>query len=254
LGPGSVVADLHELEVALRCLEQRSHLAALSEVPQKLRKEPNVGLRIQQVLIAQFLRKLVAHSLLEGRRARATLVHQLVIDHVACRALQILHLVGDHTAVEYLDESFLDFIETQRLAALAEQDERDRVALGIVHLGLHKVVVTAYIDIQALEAAVADNVRQDKHQRRLLVFGSLFGKLLDLNDAEQVAHQTSRLLREGIVEAEYVLADHLRVLKSWARVRVNAANMLREDPSLHLLLTSTALLFLETTLNIELVT
>ena len=84
----------------MSCLEQGGHLAALREVPQQLREEADVGLRVQQVLVAQLLGLLVADGLLEGRCAGAALVHEAVVDHVAHRALQVLHLVGNNSPVE----------------------------------------------------------------------------------------------------------------------------------------------------------
>ena len=77
-------------------------------------------------------------------------------------------------------------------------------------------------------------------------------ELLDLDEPQEVALQVLRLLLEGRVDAEDVLADHLRVLEGRVGVLLVGADVLGEFPALQLELSPATLLLLQSFLRIEL--
>jgi len=70
-----------------------------SEVPDELHEELDVCHLVQEVLVSQFVWLLVADCLQIGTGAVAVLADDGVLHHVALFALQVLHLVGDQSAI-----------------------------------------------------------------------------------------------------------------------------------------------------------
>ena len=70
-----------------------------SEVPHKLHEQLDVCHLVKEVLVSQFVWLLVADRLQVGAGAVAVLADDGVLYHLALFALQVLHLVGDQSAI-----------------------------------------------------------------------------------------------------------------------------------------------------------
>lgn len=108
-------------------------------------------------------------------------------------------------------------METERLAASTEPGRWNRVAI-VVRLAIIEIMVSADVDILALEAGCADDIGQDQNQARLHESRGFIRELFDGDETQEVSLQVLGLLLEGDIKAEDMLADHLRVLQSRVRV------------------------------------
>ena len=224
----------------------------LSEVSQKSREQLNVSLWIEHVLVSQLLRTSLTNCLPKRASAITPFSHQLVANHATGHALQILHLVSDQSAIKQLNQPSLDRFQLHGLSTRAEPHERHRVTLCILHLRIVQVIVTADVHICALKAGGANDVWEDEDQGGLLMLSGFVRELFDLDKSEKVSLQVLSLQLKRRIQAEDMLADHLRVLKGRIRVRLERAHVLRELPSLQFLLTTASLTLFKATLNVEL--
>lgn len=74
-------------------VSQDGEAVVVCEVSHQLHEELDVSHLVQQVLVPQLLRLLVADGLHVGSSAFAVFAHDGVLDHGALLALQILHLI-----------------------------------------------------------------------------------------------------------------------------------------------------------------
>ena len=84
------------------------HLVLITEVPDEFDDQSHISHLIQQVLVLEFLRQLETHSLHKPTSALTVSPCDLVVDHFARFALQILHLVIDHSLGQNVHQSLLN--------------------------------------------------------------------------------------------------------------------------------------------------
>jgi hypothetical protein len=72
---------------------QHEHLVSVAEISHEFHNKANIGHLVQQILILKLFRQFESDSLQELTCALAVAPSNLVVDHFACFALQILHLV-----------------------------------------------------------------------------------------------------------------------------------------------------------------
>ena len=130
----------------------------LGEVTKETSEQFDVRLVIQKVLVSELLGRHVSHCLLEHARAVTALVHQFVVDHVASVALEILHLVGDDSAIEQVNQPLLNLLKAQRYPAWTEPGLGDGVAVVVGLIDFVEVVVPADVHVLAPEARRTDHI------------------------------------------------------------------------------------------------
>lgn len=80
----------------------------LSEIPEQLDEKTDVSHLVHQVLVFQLLRYDVAQCLVERCCALAVATDKAVVNHPARLTLKVLHLVSNHSPIQYLDKTSLN--------------------------------------------------------------------------------------------------------------------------------------------------
>lgn len=101
---------LHHAHDLLCSLLQHPHVMQATEIAQKLDEQSDVCHLVQQIRVGQLFRGHVAYGLLKLTCALAARAQDGVVDHPAVHALEVLHLVCDHAAVQQIYEALLDLV------------------------------------------------------------------------------------------------------------------------------------------------
>ena len=72
-------------------------------------------------------------------------------------------MICDHSSIEQVHKTSFDMVESQGLSTAAVPDKGHRIASSIVIVWLIKIIFAADIDILALKATLANDVRQHKY-------------------------------------------------------------------------------------------
>ena len=146
----SILLEFDQSEHLVSCGLEDVHLVKLGKVAEKSDEQFEISHLIQHVLIPELFRSNIADSLLELGSALACLTHQSVVHHIATDALQILHLICDHTPIENIKQSSFNTIKAQWFSTLTNPHERHRISCSIKLIQIVQIIITANIDILAV--------------------------------------------------------------------------------------------------------
>jgi hypothetical protein len=113
----SIVLNIQHLECLVGFAPEDFELVKLGKVSQEPSKQSDVCLIVEKILVSHAIWQLVTLCLGELTSADTSVSHELIVDHLAQAALQVLHLIGNDSSVEDLQEGPLQLVHVKWVLA-----------------------------------------------------------------------------------------------------------------------------------------
>lgn len=203
----------------------------VGEVAHQSHEDGDVGHLVQEILILQFVGFDVADSLLVGTSTVAILGHNRVLDHLTLLALQILHLVGNESSVDKVEEPVFDVALVQDGVTVGAQPAaRDCGICVLVNEFVVQRGITADVEVAASTASRANHIWDDEDETWLDALLGFGRELLAVDHPEKVHFYLIGFHLEGLVKSEDVVSNEFGELQSGADVSMMRTDILREFP------------------------